>query len=599
MKKWVRIIAGLSALLMILASLAACGGETASESATEKPSGSKEAPTEETGNDLPAWLNTDGTLPIVKEGTKKTLKVAIQMYADSGDPESQWFYQFIEREMNIHLEVQKFTAGNTSETLSLMFADGDLPDIIIGGGFGTSSLMNYGAQEGLLLDLAPYITKDLTPNLYKLYEEHPEYREAVEDEDGRVWSLGYINDTSDRGQISRAFINYDWLEAAGLKTPKTLDEFVDMLRAFKQRGANIVPMGGSWNSNNPCLILLNAFGYLTEDPSGMSIALRNGEVVLPVADREAYGEYLKLMRTLYEEELIDKNFFTTDTTTSRAIIAAGRAGYIANAPFVFLPGFTSWWGALPLTSEYNDKQQWPEGSAAMTAGGFVVSAKSENIELAMAFADWFFDEKALNYNLSCNGPAATQTAYIYDENVTGFTVDPETFEVTWPDYEANRNSYSSKNDYLGKEVYLWGYRILGIGRGNVADNLDALAYGYPPETIVDRYPDVSAPGVQGELRKETAGDGEMSFRSALEDTLVPYVTNEVYPAQVYLDAETATEMGNLMTIVKEFATQESAKFITGRKSFDELDTYFDQIERLGAAEVLETYREYYENNRTK
>ena len=38
------------------------------------------------------WLNTNGEMPIVKDGTEKTLKVAIQMYSDSGDPEGQWFY---------------------------------------------------------------------------------------------------------------------------------------------------------------------------------------------------------------------------------------------------------------------------------------------------------------------------------------------------------------------------------------------------------------------------------------------------------------------------------------------------------------------------
>ena len=76
--------------------------------------------------------------------------------------------------------------------------------------------------------------------------------------------------------------------------------------------------------------------------------------------------------------------------------------------------------------------------------------------------------------------------------------------------------------------------------------------------------------------------------------MVPYVVKG-YPGKVYLDADTATRMGNLMMIIREYATQESAKFITGKKSFDELDTYFDEIERLGALEVVQTYAEYYES----
>ena len=572
---WKKIISAALALVMLM-SLAACGGNGGDE---------------QTDNGDLSWLNTDGSLPIVKEGTEKTLKIAVQMYSDSGEAESQWFYQFVENEMNINLEVQKISG---SEQISLMLADGDLPDIIIGGGFGTADLMNAGSVEGMFADLAPYITETGTPNLYKLFNAHPEYKAAVADTEGHIWSLGYINNTADRGQISRAFINYEWLEDAGLETPATLDEFVDMLRAFKKRGGDVVPMGGSWSSNNPCLILLNAFGYLTEDPQGFGISLRDGKVVMPVADREVYGEYLKLMNTLYTEGLIDPNFFTTDAATSRAIIAAGRSGYIANAPFSFMTNYSDWWGAQPLTSQYNSKQQWPEGNAAMTCGGFVVSADSKNIELAMAFADWFFDPTGVNYNMSVNGPAATQTDYIYGGNVNGFEVDKESFTVKFPDYENNISNYSSKNDYLGKEVYLWGYRILGLGLGNVSSNLDAVQYGYTAEQIVNNYPDVSDPAIQGQLRKQTEGDGEMNFRAALEDTMVPYVT-EGYPGKVYLDAETVTQMSNLMMIIREYATQETAKFITGRKSFDELENYFNEIERLGALKVVQTYADYYES----
>ena len=120
-----------------------------------------------------------------------------------------------------------------------------------------------------------------------------------------------------------------------------------------------------------------------------------------------------------------------------------------------------------------------------------------------------------------------------------------------------------------------------------------MQYGFTADQIVNNYPDVSDPAIQGQLRDQTEGDGEMNFRAALEDTLVPYVT-EGYPGKVYLDADVASQMSNLMMIIREYATQESAKFITGRRSFDELNNYFDEIERLGAKQVVETYKAYYE-----
>lgn len=542
------------------------------------------------------WLNTNGEMPIVKDGTEKTLKVAIQMYSDSGDPEGQWFYQFVKNEMNINLEITKISSG--AEQITLLFADGDLPDIIIGANLDSSALMRYGADEHLLQDLSAYITPELTPNLYKLYSENPEYKQAVTDSEGHIWSLGYINNTADRGQISRSFINYNWLEDAGLSTPETLDDFVQMLREFKKRGSDIVPMGGSWNAENPLLILLNAYGYLTENPKGTDIALRNGEIVLPVADREAYGEYVKLLKQMYDEGLIHENFFTMNMSSVKTMIAEGKCGYLATAPFTYTSDYTAYWGAQPLTSSYNPVAQWPEGnSAALTCGGFVVSAKSDNVELAMAFADWFFDPTGVNYNLSTNGPAATQTEYIYDSKVTGFTIDEETFTAVYPDYLRNENKYSSKNDYAGKEVYLWGYRILGYGAGDASSNLAAIQYGYNPEEIIYGYTDVTADGIQAEVRKEAANDGDMHFRLALEDTLVPYVVTDTLP-EAYLDAATVSRLANAWILIREYSSQETANFVLGRRPLTdaELDKYFAEIEALGATEILQVYREYYASN---
>lgn len=581
----------LAALLIAAAcvfTVIACGGE---EESSDTGAGTKPGAAEK---DL-SWLNSDGTLPIVKEGTEKTLRIAVQMYNDSGAPEDQWFYKFVEKEMNIHLEITKFTASNTNEYMSLLLADGDLPDIIIGGGFGTSALVSHG-EEGLFADLAPYITPELTPNLYKLYNEKPEYRDIVSDSEGRIWSLGFVTDPSNRGALSRAFINYDWLDEAGLTVPATLDEFIDMLREFKKRGDDIIPMGGSYVSNNPGLIILNALGYITEDATGLGIALRNGEPVLPVADREAYGEFLKVMNTLYTEGLISPDFYTMDASAASALLSSGRVGYMTTAPFVVTANFGSWWGAMPLTSDYNQTRQWPSGMSVMKPGSVVFSAESENLELALAFIDWFYEETALNYNLSENGPSVNQTEYIYDDKVTGFDINKETFQPFWPDYENNKGSYSSKNDFLGKEVYLWGYRIVGRGTGTLGENKDALQYGYKPEEIYDPYPDVSAEGVQGELRKQTANDGEMNFRAAMEDTMVPYVAKEM-PLTIYYDEATAEKVDALVVLVREYAIQETAKFVTGRRSLDEIDAYFDEIEKLGAVQILDFTRQYYANHK--
>lgn len=526
-----------------------------------------------------------GDLPIVEEGTEKTLKIAVNMDVNSGEPEDLWFYHFIEEKMNINLEVTKFTYNNQSEFISMAFADDDLPDIIIGAGLSAADLMTYGAYEGRLMDLAPYITEELTPNLYAIYNEHPDYRKAVEDSDGHIWSLGYINDPCDRGQIPRAFINYDWLEEAGLEVPKTTEELLTVLRAFKERGEDIVPLGGCQASNSPALYILNAFGYNTTDGSGQSICLRNGEVVLPIADREAYGAYLEYMNTLYTEGLIDEDFYTMDYTTATALISEGKTGFVAQAPFVYMSDFSSWWGAEALTSEYNTEAFWPASMSSVSAGNFIVSANCEDPEVAMAFADWFFTEE--NYEMSTSGPADTQTEYLLGD-ISGFHADEETNAITWPDYEENTDKYGNKNEYLYKEVAMFPFKTIGLGSASGA--LVRLRMAGIADAS-DGYPDVTSEERQSELRK-TLTDGEAHFRLALQDTLCP-VTKLGLSPYVYLDAETSVQLSNTMAAMSEYAQQESAKFITGARPLSELDDYFDQIEALGAKEYVETYREYY------
>jgi hypothetical protein len=130
--------------------------------------------------------------------------------------------------------------------------------------------------------------------------------------------------------------------------------------------------------------------------------------------------------------------------------------------------------------------------------------------------------------------------------------------------------------------------------GNLSNNLDAVQYGYAPDQIVVSYSDVSAPGIQANVREELYKDGEMCFRLALEDTLAPYVTDTYLP-RAYLDAETSIEVGSMMAIIREYAAQETANFVVGRRPLtdEELDKYFDEIEALGAKEVVEIYRQYY------
>jgi len=421
----------------------------------------------------------------------------------------------------------------------------------------------YGKLEGQIMDIAPYVNETYMPYLSNLYKENPSWKNAIMTREGHIYSLGYINDTAEKGQISRAFYNYDWLDKLRMKVPTTLDEFTAMLRAFKTLGDNIIPIGGSYNSTNSTLIILNAFGYNTIDPQGLSIALRNGKVVLPVADREAYGEYLKYMNTLYTEGLISQDFYTADATTVKAWMSEGRNGVIAQASFVYTDKIGEWWDAVPLTSEYNNTQFWPENPAAVSAGNFVVTSACKNPELVCIFADWFFDPYSVNYTLFTNGAPSTATDILY--GTIGWSVtDDDIREVIFNDYEQNKDKYASKNDYLVQKVQLISFRSLGYGYwSTVGTWSNQLLYGYSLDECIDTTPNPKEYKGDVHIRK-TINNGETHFRTALLDTLVEHVV-ETFPRFVYFDPDISVKVANLRTIIMEYAQQESAKFVTGAR----------------------------------
>ncbi len=604
-KLFKRVMAIALAGTMIL-SMCACGseggGESASEdkstegdassveesAASEEESASQEEEADDGASGELSWLNSSQELPIVAEGTEKTLSLYIYGNENGPDPEEVWMYKFIEGAMNINLEVTKFTASNRDEFLSMAFSSGELPDIIIGGEFDAATLVKYGEVEEQIMDLAPYLK--YMPNLTSIYEKYPDYKSAVMDAQGRMWSTGQIVDVAYLGGISRMFLNYDWLEKCGKEVPTTLDEFVDVLQAFKAMDEKCWPVGGSYEYYSPMQYILNAFGYMTNNAKGTEIVLRDGEVVLPVADREVYGEVLKFMKQLYDEKLIHPDFFTMDRDAAGALVKQGLVGFNQSDYLIEDESFRQYWGAIPLTSQWNDEARWPAKMTQLSCGGAVVSSDCEEPELAATFLDFWYSFH--NSWLTVIGPSVAEEGdYLYD--VSGYVVDEPGNSVTvrYLDMEKEDCPYASNGEYFEDKVQLW-VRVIGT---RIPDGSGSVCGFYQDEGPVDlsKY---TAPYLS-DLRfdKDVCQTIDYHYMDAIAYTQLPLTTSEdMYPGQVYLDADTAVEAGNLLVMIQEYAAKETAKFVTGARSLDELDAYFDELDALGAQDYIQIYREYYE-----
>jgi putative aldouronate transport system substrate-binding protein len=90
---------------------------------------------------------------------------------------------------NVGISIEWHTMSDSlSEQVGVRIAGGQLPDAFMGVGFSNYDLANYGA-DGTFIDLTPYITEEIMPNLTKILEENPDIRAAITMADGKIYGL--------------------------------------------------------------------------------------------------------------------------------------------------------------------------------------------------------------------------------------------------------------------------------------------------------------------------------------------------------------------------------------------------------------------------
>ncbi len=550
--------------------------------------------------------------PIIAEGEKMTVTVATAVNSSYYKvPEETWFWIWSEKATGIDFDVRQITYEAMNEQKNLMFASDNVPDVLLAMGLTTGEIMRYGVTEHQLLDLSPYITEETMPYLYKWFEKYPVMKATATTPDGAIYSLPFTNLNSDYiGSQQTSIYNQNWLrevypelpanhttredfytysEAAGKVLPKTIDEFVDLLREFKKLHPEGTPLAGTAENNSPMAYILNAFGYLTaaNNHYGNKVALKDGEVVLPALDDDFY-HFLETMKTLYDEGLIASDFFTADKLLVDSQIMDNKSGVVASVNiygWLPLPEDYHQWDALwPLTSEYSDTMQVKE-SNRYNVGGACLSAKlagqDDKIKAILNYLDFFYSDLGIYY-LWCgpiNGSPDTMGM------VEGFYYDVEKGAKVFPD--VINGTYENSISF-----------VCGIGFGN------SSSFGNRSHSITDeKYSTmmITLQHLQGvpdeEINFVTLAyeHGDNYGRMCSEVRVLPNVVNG-YPDIVYYADEDQEVIDEVTLMLDPYIESEVAKFITGATELtpENFQKFVDGAEAYGASDVLEIYQAAWE-----
>ncbi len=570
-----RVLSFVIVATMLLASVG-CGDSTTQTSNPSDTSASSAAPSSSSEADeptYPEWLNMEkNAIPMVNEGTEITLELMIggSFTGTSGDPDHVWYYEYMREILNINLEVDLVLA-EMDQKKNLAFNSGDLPDIFINCALTPVELVTYGTSENLLLPINEYMNEDLTPNMLDLYEVYPEYRDLITMPDGNIYAVGVNGEDSPEtneyyspGGISDFRYNTIWFDQLQLEMPTTMDEFLDVLRAFKTLGDDIVPLGGSYAGGNTGMpIVMSALGMSidTTERAYLEPSLREGEVTFMYGDKDVYKPFLEYFNIMFEEGLISRDYFTLDDAGQRAVSAMGNVGVLDGSTVGRLGDDEMSYGSLePLTSTYNDTKTWTDLQLNVTNGGYAISADTEYPELAVRFLDHFFIPA--NAALQFVGPHDSQPELFLGKFTEGWTMNG-TMGINRPwDIYADCTAWPN--------VFGGPFNTTQIGHAFEGTEWVAQTW-------------------------ESDSTGHLRRRQNIEH-IVPYATTERYPsAYLYLSQDDINVITDLEGVINDYVEIEFAKFVTGARPItdEEMQIYFEGLDDLGYQEYLSIYSDYY------
>ena len=332
------------------------------------------------------------------------------------EPNNRTIFKRLEEKTNVHVNWKAIQSDQWGDKIALEMSNiKTLPEFVFNAQFGDTDLLKY-AKQGVIINVEEYIDKYM-PNLTKVFEQAPEYRAMCTDENGHIWALPWIEQlgyekTAIQTVGNMSFINTAWLDFLGLKMPTTVDEFEQVLIAFRDNAAalkaefkvdgDIIPLACIINGGNEdCTILTNGFGEGYGDPdSGKHIVVTPDKKVISPAITEGFKKGIAWLHKLYSENLMDPDAFTQEWSTYVAKGKSGRYGVcfswdVANIASISMDDLIAGKGWAPLPALTADVRNITPATGSYTSGfdrgRCVVTANAKNPALICAWLDQMYD----------------------------------------------------------------------------------------------------------------------------------------------------------------------------------------------------------------
>jgi putative aldouronate transport system substrate-binding protein len=446
------------------------------------------------------------------------------------------------------------TGTSGAQMYAQLMAGSDIPYVLqpLTGNYAGSipSEAEQLIAEGVIYDLTPYIQQWM-PNYYKYLQTRPERDKAVKTDSGKYWSIGFFREDGPfMDTWVGPMVRKDWLDAQGLPIPKTIADWDNTLKVFKEKYGAMLSFEKNFGDHGGLCGAFGAYAMYNFVPF-----VKDGKVQAANTQPE-YRNYLAKLNEWWTKGYLDPDHLTIDTATFRSRALEGKVGIS--------------YGALSrVTALYNDAQaakngaNWigiqypraPDGSITKVQGGWGAGANAfittscppEKLEVTMRLMDYAFTEEGFLYtNFGTKG-------------------------VSW-DYDAS-----------GKVV--WTPQFL--------NDVDAPDY----QEVARKYGGMrgSGPGIQATRLVELI-NAPISFEAAK----IWFYPNEdaayknVLPPGMAHTVQEGLRVTELRNTINTYAAEMAISFVTGQTPLSQFNTFVSRLNQMGLPELLSLYQASYD-----
>ncbi len=454
-----RFLAIFLGIVMIVGLANGCSKKT--EDKQEKESGTESSVTEDSSNNETSENDaseTQGPL-YINGGEGVTLTYWIPMDTQQAQNYSTLaehpYFQWLEEQTGVKIDFVHPSWEQASQQLNVMIASEDYYDMLYYPEYPGGP--QAGIDENCFIDLMPYLDEYMPD--YKeallcddgsfaawewgegdkaLYEPQPQpafYNSCITNS-GALWCVSQIW-TDDWGADRGAVIRKDWLDEAGLDVPETLDELEVVLKAFKERGDDVIPMNLGAKGMFDDGAIMSAYDIFASEWEWYTMNPEKTEVRPHAFTQDAFKDYLELLNGWYAEGYIDPDFMNHDDDALTSLFLNDKLGiyfcqwyspeywktnYTGNEEFEVVP--------MPLPRKTKDQQlKWRNAYTSMPSSYTCITTSCKYPEIAAAWLNVGFTKEGIlraTYGVEGTDYEMVDGSPVYTDSV--FDQDPEYFQ---------------------------------------------------------------------------------------------------------------------------------------------------------------------------